>query len=99
MDVLRSESLDAGFKGAVNNIPRFHKIFMEQIRKRGRIDEGSLLLSYELRTGDFLSMEKIRQEGSLGWEMFRKGKLRFPSRKRYARGAIKEIFRKALSRD
>jgi hypothetical protein len=99
MDVLRSESLDAGFKGPVNNISKFHKIFIEQIRKRGRIDEASLLLSYELKTGDFLSMEKIRQEGGLGLEMLRKGKLRLPSRKRFAHRAVKEIFKKVHSRD
>ncbi len=99
MDVLRGESLEAGYKGQVQNISKFHKIFIEQIRKRGRIDEGSLLLSYELKTGDFLSMEKIREEGSLGLEMLRKGKLKLPSRKRYAHTAVKKIFKKVLARD
>ncbi len=99
MDVLRGESLAEGFKGPVKNISQFHKIFIEQIRKKGRIDEGSLLLSYELKTGDFLSLEKLREEGGLGLEMFRKGKLKFPSRKRYADRAVKEIFKKVLSRD
>jgi heterodisulfide reductase subunit C len=98
MDVLRSESLGAGSKGAVRNIPRFHEVFVKQIRKKGRIDEGSLLLSYELKTGDFLSMETLRQEGSLGLEMFRKGKLKLPSWKKYAHGSVKKIFRRVLSR-
>jgi heterodisulfide reductase subunit C len=98
MDVLRSESLEAGLKGPVQNIPKFHKAFVDQIRKKGRIDEGSLLLSYELRTGDFLSIEKFRQEGSLGLEMFRKGKLKLPSSRRYAHRAVKEIFKRVLSR-
>ena len=99
MDVLRSESLEAGLKGPVQNISKFHKAFVDQIRKKGRIDEGSLLLSYELRTGDFLSIEKFRQEGSLGLEMFRKGKLKLPSNRRYAHRAVKEIFKRVLSRD
>ena len=97
MDVLRSESIAAGFKGPFNNIPRFHQIFVEQIRKKGRIDEGSLLLNYELRTGDFLSPEKFREEASLGLEMFRKGKLKIPSMKKHSAKAVKKIFRKVYS--
>lgn len=82
MDILRYESLEAGFKGPVQNISKFHQVFLDQIRKKGRIDEGSLLLSYELKTRDFLSAGKLREEGRLGLEMFRKGKLKLPSRKR-----------------
>jgi heterodisulfide reductase subunit C len=98
MDVLRSESLRAGFKGPMNNISRFHEIFLEQIRKRGRIDEARLLLNYELKTGDFLSPEKFREEANLGLEMFRKGKLKLPSRKKYATKAVKKIFKKVFAK-
>ncbi len=98
MDVLRSECIEAGVKGPLNNIPKFHEIFVEQIRKKGRIDEASLLLNYELKTGDFLSLSKFREEANLGLEMFRKGKLKLPSRKRYAPKAVKEIFKKVSSR-
>jgi heterodisulfide reductase subunit C len=94
MDVLRGESLASGFKGPRNNIPRFHRIFIQQIRKKGRIDEGSLLLHYELKTGDFLSPEKFREEAGLGLEMFRKGKLKLPSLKKHSPGAVKKIFGK-----
>ena len=99
MDVLRGESLEAGFKSPVQNISKFHEVFLGQIRKKGRIDEGSLLLSYELKTLDFLSAGKLREEGRLGLEMFRKGKLKLPSGKRYAHRAVKEIFKKVHSRD
>jgi heterodisulfide reductase subunit C len=97
MDVLRSESMASGFKGSRNNIPRFHEIFLKQIRKKGRIDEGSLLLNYELRTGDFLSPEKFREEAGLGLEMFRKGKIKLPSIKKHSPRAVKKIFRKVFS--
>ncbi len=97
MDVLRSESLEAGFKGPLNNISKFHEIFLEQIRKRGRIDEARLLLNYELKTGDFLSLEKFREEAGLGLEMFRKGKLKLPSRKKYAPKEVNKIFKKVFS--
>ena len=97
MDVLRSESIDAGFKGPRNNIPRFHQIFLQQIRKKGRIDEGSLLLSYELKTRDFLSAEKFREEAALGLKLFRRGKLKLPSMKKHSPKAVKKIFRKVFS--
>ncbi len=97
MDVLRGESMAAGFKGPRSNIPRFHEIFLQQIRKKGRIDEGSLLLNYELKTGDFLSPEKFREETALGLEMFRKGKLKLPSMKKHSHKAVKKIFRNVFS--
>jgi len=96
MDVLRRESLKEG-KGPLRKISKFHEVFVEQIRKKGRIDEGSLLLSYELKSGEFLSVMKNRDELKLGLDMLRKGKLKLPSRKRVARKAIGEIFRKAMS--
>jgi heterodisulfide reductase subunit C len=97
MDVLRGESLAAGFKGSRNNIPKFHEIFLRQIRKKGRIDEGSLLLNYELKTGDFLSPEKFREEAGLGLELFRKGKIKLPSMRKHSSKAVKKIFRKVFS--
>ena len=97
MDVLRSESVKEGFKSPVNKISKFHQVFMEEIRKRGRVDEGSLLLNYELKTGDLLSFKKIREEGSLGLRMFRKGKLKLPSRKKHAQKEVEEIFKKVFS--
>lgn len=97
MDVLRGESMAAGLKGPRRNIPRFHEIFLQQIRKKGRIDEGSLLFNYELKTGDFLSPEKFREEAGLGLEMFRKGKLKLPSMKKHSPKAVKKIFRKVFS--
>ena len=42
---------------------------------------------------------KNRDELKLGLEMFRKGKLKLPSRKRYARKAVDEIFKKVISHD
>jgi heterodisulfide reductase subunit C len=87
----------SGFKGPRNNIPRFHEIFLRQIRKKGRIDEGSLLLNYELKTGDFLSPEKFREEAGLGLELFRKGKIKLPSMRRHSSKTVKKIFRKVFS--
>ncbi len=98
MDVLRGESLKGGYKGPLNNISKFHKVFVDQIRKKGRVDETSLLLNYELSSRDFLSLEKFREEAKLGLEMFRKGKIKLPSLKRYSPKAINSIFKKVFSK-
>jgi heterodisulfide reductase subunit C2 len=98
MDVLRSESLEEGCKNPVSNISKFHEAFVEQIKKRGRVDEGSLLIGYELKSGDFLSVKKMLGEAKLGLEMFRKGKLKMPSGKKHSRKAIDDIFKKVFSR-
>jgi heterodisulfide reductase subunit C len=97
MDVLRGISLEAGAKGPLANIPKFHKIFVNQIRKRGRIDEARLLLNYEVKTGNFLPLEKFREEVGLALELLRKGKLKLPSLKKYAPREIKKIFKKVFS--
>ncbi len=97
MDVLRRESLREGFEGPLGKIPKFHKVFVEQIRKRGRIDEARLLINYELKTRDFLPLEKFREDANLGLEMYRKGKLKLPSMKKHSAKAIKKIFQKVFS--
>ena len=97
MDVLRRESLEEGIKNPVAKISKFHQAFVEQIRKRGRVDEASLMISYELKTGDFLSLQKMRELVSLALQMFRKGKVKLPSMKRHSRKAINDIFKKVFS--
>ena len=98
MDVLRNESLEEGFESPVNKISKFHQAFVEQIRKRGRVDEASLVINYELKTGDFLSLKKLRELVSLALQMLRKGKIKLPSLKRHSPKAVKEIFNKVYSR-
>jgi hypothetical protein len=78
MDVLRRESLKEGFEGPLGKIPKFHKVFVEQIRKRGRIDEARLLINYELKTRDFLPLEKFREEPTWAWRCTAKASSNFP---------------------
>ncbi|MFH1625529.1 MAG: 4Fe-4S dicluster domain-containing protein [Pseudomonadota bacterium] len=97
MDVLRSESLKGGIKGPVSKISKFHQAFVEQIRKRGRVDEASLMINYELKTGDFLSLKKMRELVCLALQMLRKDKIKLPSGKKYAQKEVAGIFKKVLS--
>ncbi len=98
MDVLRGESLKGGFKGPLSNVSAFHKAFVNQIKTRGRVDEAWLLLDYELRSREFLSLGKFREDAKLGLEMFRKGKIKLPTMKKHSAKAIKSIFKNVFSK-
>ena len=99
MDILRSESLIEGIKSPVSKIADFHKAFVEQIRKRGRVDEASLMISYEFKTKEFLSTDKLRELAGLAMQMLRKGKIKIPAMmKWHSSGAVKKIFKKVYSR-
>ena len=98
MDVLREESLTAGVNSPVSNISKFHQAFVQQIRMTGRINETSLIIGYELKTREFLSMPKLRALIDLGVQMFLKGKLKFPAIKGHSSGAVRKIFGRVFSR-
>jgi heterodisulfide reductase subunit C len=97
MDVLRAEFRAAGIKSPVGNILKFHEAFVEQIKLKGRVDEASLMISYELKTGEFLSAGKIKELASLAIEMLRKGKVKMPSLKRHSPKEIKSLFKNVFS--
>jgi heterodisulfide reductase subunit C len=71
MDTLRQIALAEGIKPAEKNIVSFHKAFMAEIGSGGRIHEMTLVGRYKLRT------RKWMQDVALGWEMFKRGKLKF----------------------
>jgi heterodisulfide reductase subunit C len=95
MDILRIAALWENFKISVKNTPKFHRIFVEQIRKRGRIDVAELLFKYKLHSKDLLSLNKVAREIRLGIKMLPKGKLRLPS-KAHQQKKVAEIFEKVL---
>ena len=97
MDVLRGESIKSGFKGPLSNVSAFHEAFVHQIKTRGRVDEALLLVEYELKSRDFLSFGKFLEEAKMGLEMFRKGKIKFPSFKKHSAKAVKNIFKNVFS--
>ncbi|UCC16143.1 MAG: 4Fe-4S dicluster domain-containing protein [Dehalococcoidales bacterium] len=98
MDILREESVKAGVNSRVSNILKFHQAFLDQIKKKGRIDEVSLMVSYELKSREFLSIPKIKELAGMAIGMYKKGKIKFPSMKKHSSGDIKSIFKKVYSR-
>jgi heterodisulfide reductase subunit C len=96
VDVLREASIREGFRSPIDRIPLFHKMFMDEVRKRGRIHELRLLFRYKLQSRDFLSFKRIGEDTRLGLKIFFKGKLKLLSPKMGRQKDIKDIFRSVL---
>ncbi|MDO9229207.1 MAG: 4Fe-4S dicluster domain-containing protein [Syntrophales bacterium] len=87
MDTLRHISLKSGLKAGEGEIPIFHSVFLDSIKATGRIHELSLILRFKLKTRDFL------KDAALGWEMFRRGKIKILPQSFTGGRDIKGIFR------
>lgn len=86
MDTLRNIATRSNVNPGEKDIPLFHSIFLNNIKSKGRIHELNLLLQFKSKTKDFF------KDLSLGWKMYKKGKIKlFPHR--FGGGKdIKEIF-------
>lgn len=92
MDVLREMAVRSGTPPAEGEIARFHSTFLSAVEKRGRVFEAGMLAKYKIVTRDYRSLAR---DARLGWELFKKGKLRlFPVGVR-GREEVSEIFRKS----
>ncbi len=72
MDVLRQQALALGLEATdqrSRDIQKFHATFLAAALKNGRIHELDLVLRYKAASGHWL------QDASVGWEMWRRGKL------------------------
>jgi heterodisulfide reductase subunit C len=97
MDILREESIKTGVNNKVSNILKFHQAFLNQVKNKGRINEVSLMMNYEMKSREFLSIPKVKELVDMAIGMFKKGKIKFPSLKRYSTGEIKSIYKKVFS--
>lgn len=70
-------------------LPIIHQVFLDNIKKRGRIHELRLIGSYKFKTG------KLLEDMRLGWEMFKRGKLKIiPPQKIRGIKAFQRLFEK-----
>jgi heterodisulfide reductase subunit C2 len=98
MDTLRGESRKSGINSSVSKIVKFHEAFIEQIKLKGRVDEALLMVDYELKTWDFLSVSKIKELANMAIGMLKKGKIKIPELKTHSRRDINRIFKRVYSR-
>ena len=88
MNLLRRLATEEGV--VTEKGPVLNDVFLEAIRKKGRVHELSLILDLKRRTGGLFKLDK--DEIRLGIEMFRHGKLKLlPSRIKETE-AMKKLF-------
>jgi len=88
MDVLREMSIEAGLAHrSASDIIRFHRSFLNSVRRHGRTFEPEMVLEYKLRSRHFL------QDTLNAVRMAFLGKLRLLPRNVHGRKGIRQIFR------
>jgi heterodisulfide reductase subunit C len=87
MDSLRKLAVEEKVPIGEENGMKFDELFLDSIRKRGRVNEMEVLLRYNLAAGQPF------KDSHLGLVMLAKRKLSFSSRKIKEVGLIKEIFK------
>ncbi|MFZ5899263.1 MAG: 4Fe-4S dicluster domain-containing protein [Bacillota bacterium] len=88
MDCLKEMAVAAGI-GEREHAALFHKIFLNEIAHRGRVNEALVLAKYKLRTHELLA------DLPLGFSLFRKGKLPLFSTRVKDRDGLSRIFERA----
>ena len=88
MDAMRSTALHEGIEISEIDTVKFHKVFLNQVKKHGKMFEFGLARDYKLTTQNFL------QDVNVAPEMFIKGKIGlFPHEIKDKKG-MKELFDK-----
>lgn len=96
MDALKEMAVREGVQIPEPKTYAFHRAFLEDIRRRGRMFEGRLMQSYLLKSGELfrkLADGTIKEEISLGLNMFKKGRLPLLPKGIKGKKEIKEILR------
>lgn len=86
MDSLRELALEEDIKPALPQALFFHNIFLDCVRRSGRVSELELMARYNLRS------RKPFMRLPLGWALLRKGRLEiWPFRRRWLRRLFKRL--------
>ncbi len=92
MDTLRQLSTQRGVKASQRKSPIFHKVFLSNVKKLGRMHELSMVAEFALKAGGIRGL--LKQSG-FGLKMLSKGKMKLiPERFRGGK-EIDNIFREA----
>lgn len=86
MDVVRAVAVERNYPPALPDFVRFHELFLDAIKRRGRINEISLMARLHRDPRDLLAQRK------LGWAMFRAGRLKWPTPGVHDRKALQRLF-------
>ena len=96
MDALKEMAVKEGIQIPQPKTFAFHKAFLDDIKRRGRMFEGRLMQSYLLNSGELFRKildGSIKEEISLGWNMFKRGRLPLVPKGIKAKKEIKQILK------
>ena len=102
MDAMRMASLKSGVVAGEKRVPIFHEAFLSSVKSTGRVYELGMIGQYTLKSGDAavkLKEGSLLREAKLGWQMFKKGKLKLFPRKIKRVRELKELFKKLTRRE
>lgn len=88
MDGLRQMARREGVRPATPEVLLFHEAFLSAVRRRGRVHELGMLARYRMKAGDLF------RDAGLGWEMFKRGKLRLLPDGVRDRKAVRKMFKR-----
>lgn len=93
IDYLREKSFAEGkVNPEAHNIVAFHKAFLNDIERNGRLNEIGLMLDYKIHSGSFF------QDVTLAPEMFSKGKLHLLAERIKDRKGLARLFKDQLKK-
>jgi heterodisulfide reductase subunit C len=90
MDTLRQLSVQKGVKASQKQAPIFHKAFLDNIKRSGRMHELTMGIEFALKSE---GLKGLLKQSGLGMNMIRKGKMKIIPDRARARKDIQEIFR------
>jgi heterodisulfide reductase subunit C len=97
MDHLKQTLVEAKGRPREGKVLAFHQVFLNDIRKRGRVFEAGMMQNYLLKSGELMSKMKdlsILEEMRLGWTMYRKGRLNLLPKSIKGKQEVKKLFDK-----
>lgn len=91
---LKNSVVGSQIAPAEYEIAAFHEVFMEVLRKHGRMNDLQLMQRYKWKTlmhGDLPSKEELRDDLSLALELFKRNRLRLLPERSPAASEIRSI--------
>lgn len=92
MDTLRQISTKEGVKASQKQAPIFHRTFLKNVKRFGRMHELSVATDYTLRSE---GLKGLAGQAKLGLKMMRRGKMKLTPDRLRAGKEVENIFRKA----
>lgn len=95
MDYLKQRVVRSRSGAREQKVLTFHQVFLEDVRKRGRVFESGMMQNYLLKSGELVQKLKDRtivEEMRLGWTLYRKGRLNLLPHGIKGKGEVKQLF-------